>query len=160
MSDNNDEGKKKMPIGLRVAIFLMFLIAVFFLPTTIIFSVCLVPTLVAAIVDNHAQKTAWLTVGAMNVAGTVPVWVSLIESGHYSMLDPARAIPAAFQLVIQPVNIIIAYGGACIGSIIYYKVTPFIAAIVQSKNENRLRDIDKRQKALIRKWGEGVYKTN
>jgi len=39
-------------------------------------------------------------------------------------------------------------------------VTPFIAAIVQSKNERRLRDIDKRQKALIRKWGEGVYKTN
>jgi len=104
MSDNNDAGhNKKMPLSLRFAIFLIFLVAVFFLPTTIVFSVCLVPTLVAAIVDNHQQKTAWLTVGAMNVAGTIPVWVSLIDSGHYSMLDPARAIPAAFQIVIQPV---------------------------------------------------------
>ena len=161
MSDKNEEnktapGKTGMPLMVRFAIFMVFVTAVIFLPTTIIWSVCLLPTLVAAIIDNHPQKTAWLTVGAMNVAGTVPIWFSLLDSGQYSMLDAGRAIPAAFQLIAQPMTIIVAYGGAAIGSIIYYKVTPLVAAIVQNKNERRLRDIDKRQKALVKKWGEGV----
>lgn len=148
--------KRKTPFLVWFAIFMVLVTAVIFLPTTIIWSICLLPTLVAAIIDNHPQKTAWLTVGAMNVAGTVPAWFSMLESGQYSMLDAAHAIPAAFQLIAQPTTIIVSYGGAAIGWIIYYKVTPLVAAVMQSKNERRLRDIDKRQKALAKKWGEGV----
>ena len=154
--DNKAPRKAGMPLAVRFAIFMMLVTAGIFLPTTIVFGICMIPTLVAAIVDNNAQKTAWLTVGAMNVAGTVPVWFSLLDSGQYSMLDASRAIPMAFQLIAQPANIILSYGGAAIGWIIYYKVTPLVAAVVQSKNERRLRDIDKRQKALVKKWGDGV----
>lgn len=145
-----------MPFTVRFSIFMVFVTAVIFLPATIVVSICMIPTLVAAIVDNHARKTMWLTVGAMNMAGTVPVWFSLLDAGQFSMLDPWRAIPAAFQLIVQPMNIIVSYGGALIGTIIYYKITPLIAAIIQNKNERRLRDIDKRQKALVKKWGDGV----
>lgn len=157
---DEEKNKKKMPPGLRFAIFLMVLAAFFFLPTTIVFSVCMIPTLVAAIVDTYPQKTAWLTIGAPNVAGTIPVWISLLDSGKYSMVDPAHSIPNAFQLIMQPTNILIAYGAAGIGMLIYNYLTPFVAGIVQSKNERRLRDIAERQKALIRKWGDGVYKAN
>jgi hypothetical protein len=148
--------KSGTPFAVRFAVFMVFVTAVIFLPTTIVVSVCMIPTLVAAIVDNHARKTAWLTVGAMNMAGTVPVWISLMDSGQYSMLDAGRAIPAAFQLIVQPSMLLLSYGGAAVGWFIYNKVTPLVAAIVQSKNERRLRDIDKRQKALAKKWGEGV----
>lgn len=162
-----EEGKKtdekkagpenaKTSFTVRFAIFMVFVTAVVFLPTTIVVSICMIPTLVAAIIDSHARKTMWLTVGAMNMAGTVPVWFSLIDVGQFSMLDPWRAIPAAFQLIVQPINIIVSYGGALIGTIIYYRITPLIAGIVQNKNERRLRDIDKRQKALVKKWGDAV----
>lgn len=157
MSDQKEEKKAAgTPFMVRFAIFMVFVTAAIFLPTTIIWSICMLPTLVAAVIDNHPQKTAWLTVGAMNTAGTVPVWLSLLDSGQYSMLDAGRAIPATFQLIVQPMSIIVPYGGAAIGWFIYYKVTPLVAAIVQTKNERRLRDIEKRQKALVKKWGEGV----
>ena len=161
MSDKNEEnktapGKSGTLMMVRFAIFMVFVTAVIFLPTTIIWSICMLPTLVAAIIDNHPKKTAWLTVGAMNTAGTVPIWFSLLDSGQYSMLDAGHAIPAAFQLITQPMTIIVSYGGAAIGWILYYKVTPLVAAGVQIKNERRLRDIEKRQKALVKKWGEGV----
>jgi hypothetical protein len=154
--ENKASGKTKTPLTVWFAIFMVLVTAVIFLPTTIVWSICLLPTLVAAIIDNHPQKTAWLTVGAMNVAGTIPVWFQMLDAGQYSMLDAGRAIPAAFQLISQPMTVIISYGGAAIGWIIYYKVTPLVAAIVQSKNERRLRDIDKRQKTLVKKWGDGV----
>ena len=153
MSDNKEESKAgtervRTPFAVRFAIFMAFVSALVFLPTTIVFSVCMIPTLVAAVIDNHTRKTAWLTVGAMNMAGTVPVWFALLDAGH--------TIPAAFQLIVQPAMLLVSYGGAAIGWAIYYKVTPLVALVVQSKNEWRLRDIDKRQKALARKWGDGV----
>jgi len=172
MSDKKEEDKKpedkkadekkagsggaKTPFAVRFAIFMVFVSAVIFLPTTIVVCVCMIPTLVASIIDNHARKTMWLTVGAMNMAGTVPVWFSLMDAGQFSMLDPGRAIPAAFQLIVQPMNIIVSYGGAAVGWGVYNYVTPLVAAVVQSKNERRLRDIDRRQKTLIKKWGDGV----
>ena len=75
MTDKPEESEagtagEKTPFSVRFAIFMALVSALVFLPTTIIFTVCMIPTLVAAIVDNHPQKTAWLTVGAMNMAGT------------------------------------------------------------------------------------------
>jgi hypothetical protein len=153
MSENikagTEEGKpQKTPFKVRFAIFMLFVTAVVFLPSTIVFSICMIPTLVAAIVDNNYQKTAWLTVGAMNLAGTVPAWFSLWDTGH--------TIPGAFNLVMQPETLLIAYGGAFIGWVIYNNITPVVAALVLNKNERRLRAIDKRQKELVKKWGEEV----
>ncbi|MFH1158618.1 MAG: hypothetical protein V1721_07035 [Pseudomonadota bacterium] len=150
---NEGEAKKepkvpRMPFSVRFSIFMLFVAALVFLPSTIVFSICMIPALVAAIVDNHQQKTAWLTVGAMNLAGTVPVWFSLWDMGH--------TVPAAFQLISTPGTIILSYGGAVVGWIIYYNVTPFVAAIVLGKNEARYRAVERRQKELIEKWGEEV----
>ena len=156
MTDKAEEAKKnedgpekvKTPFAVRFAVFMILVTAVVFLPTTIFFSVCLIPTLVASIVDNHPRKTMWLTVGAMNMAGTVPVWFSLLDAGH--------TVSAAFQLIVQPTTLLVSYGGAFVGLCVYNYVTPLVAAAVQNKNERRLRDIDKRQKALLKKWGDGV----
>ena len=138
----------RMPFSVRFAFFMLPVAALVFLPSTIVFSVCMIPTLVAAIVDNHQQRTAWLTVGAMNLAGTVPIWFSLWDMGH--------TVSAAFQLVSTSGTIILSYGGAVVGWIIYYNVTPFVATIVLGKNEARYKTIERRQKELIKKWGEEV----
>ncbi|MCK5555367.1 MAG: hypothetical protein KAI76_03950 [Alphaproteobacteria bacterium] len=118
------------------------------MPSTILLSVCLIPTLVAFIVDNHRHKTAWLTVGAMNLAGAVPIWFSLWEMGH--------TMPVVFYLIFMPKTIFFSYGGAIIGWIIYHNMTPFVAAIILGKNEMRYSMIERRQKELIKKWGKEV----
>lgn len=140
--------KPSMPMAVRFAFFMLFVTAIMFLPTTILFFVCMIPTLVAAIVDNHARKTAWLTIGAMNGAGTLPIWINMMEEGH--------TLQAAFHQILDPSSVLVPYGGAAIGWIINSNVTPFVAMIVLKKNEKRVRDIEQRQQELIRKWGKGV----
>ncbi len=134
--------------SIKFAFFMVFVSMLVFLPTTILFVGCLVPTLVAYIVDNNSRKTAWLTVGAMNMAGIIPIWFSLLDMGH--------TISNSFDLIRTPMTIIVSYGGAALGWFIYVNVTPFVAGILRMKNESRLKQIEARQKALIKKWGEEV----
>ncbi len=143
------EGKKsKTSFSTRFAFFVVLVAAVIFRSFTLVFFVCMIPTVVAAIVDNHPRKTAWLTIGAMNMAGTVPVWCALMDRG--------QTLHAAFQLVLQPEMLLLSYGGAFVGWMIYNKITPLVAKVVQAKNERRLKDIARRQEALVKKWGEKV----
>jgi hypothetical protein len=140
--------KKKMPFSLRVLIFFLMVTAVVFIPSTIVIAVCMIPSFVAAIIDRQVPKTAWITVGALNLAGTLPAWFMLWEQGH--------RLDVAFQIITRPEVLVIAYGGAAFGWLIYNNVTPMVAGIVVSRNEKRLKDIEKRQKELARKWGEEV----
>lgn len=140
--------KKKISFSLKLAIFIMMVTGVIFLPTTIVLGVCLIPSFVAAIVDNYPQKTAGITVGMMNMAGTVPIVVKLWSIGHN--------LPVALQLVTEAETILVSYGAAAVGWGIYNYITPFVAGLVALKNERRLREIEKRQKELIRKWGDQV----
>jgi hypothetical protein len=148
--DDVEKKVKKARFARRVYIFCALVMAVAFLPSTIVLSICMIPSLVAAMVDRHAQKTAWITIGAMNFAGVVPVWVMLIQAGH--------TLDAAFQTVLRPSSLLVAYGGASIGWFIYNYITPLVAGVVVGRNERRLREIDKRQKELVRKWGAEVTK--
>jgi hypothetical protein len=141
-------GREKKPFSVRFAIFMVLVAALVFLPFTIVFLVCMIPTIVSSVIDNHRQKTAWLTVGAMNLAGTIPVLFTLAETG--------RTLGGAVQIISTPANLLMAYGGAAAGVFIYNYITPMVASVVFHKNEKRLRDIEKRQKELIKKWGEEV----
>ncbi len=143
---NAQESGKKFSV--KFAVFMVFVSMLVFLPSTVLFSVCLIPTLVSYIIDSNERKTAWLTVGAMNVAGTVPTWFNLWNIGH--------TIDNAFELIRSPMTIIVSFGGAALGWFIYVNVTPFVAGILRMKNEARLKQIDVRQQALIKKWGEEV----
>jgi len=143
-----EEQKKNKAGSVRFAVFMLFVTMFVFLPTTILFSVCLIPTMVAYIVDNSLNKTIWVTVGVMNVAGTIPAWFKLWDMGHH--------IEHAIDIILQPTTIIVSYGGAAVGWFIYINVTPFIASIIIMKNESRLKQIDKRLKELLKKWGDDV----
>lgn len=140
--------KKKLPWSLKFLIFMLLVGAVVFLPSSIIFFGCMLPTFVAAVVDNQKQKTLWVTVGAMNLAGTVPVWFKLWEHGHN--------VDNAIGLMLSPETLMVAYSMAAAGWIISYNVTPLVANVIQRRGENRLKSIEKRRKELIRKWGEDV----
>lgn len=142
------DNSRKMPLSLRFAIFVLMVTSVIFFQTTILFCGCLIPSFVAALVDSHKERTLWITVGCMNFAGTVPAWFTLWEMGH--------RISDAFFLLSQPKTLAMAYTGAAIGWVLYYNITPFVARLMVLKSEKRLKDIEKRQKDLVRKWGTEV----
>ena len=145
--DGKDE-KKKGGFTRKFLVFTLLVTAAVFLPSTIVGLVCMLPSLVAGVVDRQPQRTSWITVGVMNFAGTLPAWFMLWSQG--------QDLATAMQMITRPTVLLTAYGGAAIGLLIYNYVTPLVAGVVVSRNEKRLKDIDKRQKELIRKWGEDV----
>jgi hypothetical protein len=149
MSEKNTAiPQKKSTFSRKLSIFFLMVTAVVFIYSTVVALVCLIPSLVAAVIDRQQPRTAWITVGAMNLAGTLPALFRLWETGH--------RFGDALQIVMKPDVLMIAYGGAAGGWIIYNNITSMVAAIVLGKNEKRLKDIDKRRQDLVRKWGEKV----
>lgn len=145
--------KAKIGVGtsLKLAVFLVLVCAAIFAASTMVFFVCMLPTFVAAVIDKQPQRTLWLTVGAMNLAGTVPAWFRLWELGGN--------ITDSMTVLTNPGILMVAYAAAGMGWLIHMNITPLVAAMVVKRNEGRLRDIEKQQKELIRKWGEGIGRT-
>lgn len=136
------------PTTIRVLVIAMMAVALVFLPSTIVFSACMLPTFVAALVDRSKEKTMWITIGALNLAGTVPSWFSLWEKGN--------TLGAAIDVALLPNTFLIAYSFAALGWIIHHNVTPVVATMMLRRAEKRLIEIDKEQRELIRQWGDGV----
>lgn len=149
MADNKAQsGKKKMNLSAKFSIFTMMMAGAVFYPTTVLMVVGMLPTIVAPLIDDRPQKTAWLTVGAMNFAGILPAWFQLFERGH--------DLHNALGLVFNPGVLLLAYGGASVGWFLYHQVPKGVAGILAMRSERRLRDIEKRQRELVRKWGPEV----
>jgi hypothetical protein len=142
--------KKPLPLSVKFALFSVMVAAVVFHPTSIVFAACMLPTLVAAVVDRETEKTMWITVGAMNLAGTIPAGFALWTTGHN--------LDNVFVVLSDPVLLFIAMGGAATGWFLYQNVTPFVASAMMRRSHKRLKDIDKRQKDLVKKWGAEVGK--
>ncbi len=140
--------KRKMPMSVKLALFFLMVVAAIFHSTTVIFIACMAPTFVAAIIDREPQKTMWITVGSLNLAGTMPAWFALWTGGNN--------LDVALGILTQPMMLFMAYGGAAAGWLIYFQLTPMVAALMVRKNQKRLKEIDKRQKDLVKKWGEEV----
>lgn len=148
MAETDQQKRQKLPLSVKFALFCLALTSLLFLPSTVLVGACMIPTLVALMVDNSPQRAAWLTVGCMNFAGTIPSWFRLCETGH--------RLERAFELVLQPTTFLLAYGAAAVGWFIYLNITPFVAGIMVARGEKRLKDIEKRQKDIISKWGQDV----
>lgn len=152
-SDEKEEKKKhRLPLSVRAAIASLLVVAVVFLPSTVLIGICMIPSFVAALVDRQKQKTLWLTVGAMNMAGTLPAVMGLWEAG--------QQMDRAMDLATRPVTLVVAYGGAAIGWIIQYNVTPLVAGGLLRRSQKRLKDIEKRQMELVRRWGDDVRRVS
>lgn len=147
-ADKKNPGKKKLSFSVKFSIFTLMLAAAIFYPTTVLMAIGMLPTIVAPLMDDRPQKTAWLTVGALNFAGILPAWFQLWENGHY--------LENALMLAFQPMVLLIAYGGAAVGWVLYHQVPIGVAGILAMRSERRLKDIEKRQKELVRKWGPEV----
>ena len=135
---------------LKRQLFLMsgLLMAIVFLPTTVLLGIGMMPTIAAVFVDRSKRKTKAITVGAMNLAGSMPFVLELWTEGHN--------FDKAFSIVTDAKAIVVMYAAAAVGYLIDWAMTGIIAGFLLQRGKSRLKAIDKRQAELVDRWGEEV----
>lgn len=124
------------------------LLGMVFLPTTLLLLVAMIPTAVVLLTDRSKRKTKAITVGAMNVAGTLPFILELWAHGH--------SFEKSFGIVTDLKAMIIIYAAAAVGYLIDWAMTGIVAGILVQRGHARMKAIRKRQKALVERWGAEV----
>lgn len=140
--------KNRMSFKQRLLLSGGILSAAVFISTTILFLVGMMPTIVARIADRSYQKTRVLTIGFMNFSACFPFWFKLVQGG--------ATFDVAVEIIRDPMNISIMYGGAVIGYMIEWTLAGAVAAMMVQKGRKRLEDIKKYQQNLIDRWGPEV----
>jgi hypothetical protein len=125
----------------RLSGVMTIVMALLFMPTTILVTVGMLPTIAAALADRSRQKIKTITVGAMNMAGTTFFLLKLWGSEH----DTDTAI----ALISEPANLVIMYGAAAIGYAIDWAMSGIVSTILVQNAELRQRQITKLQEELV-----------
>lgn len=118
------------------------------LPSVLLLAAMALPTLAAAIVDRRRERYLTLTVGLLNLSGTLPALWDLWAQG--------QTYRAALAGLLDPLSWLAAYGGAGAGWLIYLVIPPFVATYYALLTQARLRQLRRRQQQLIEAWGEEV----
>lgn len=143
--------RKKKQKGLwkkQVFLIVGILSTVMFSALAVIVAVGMIPTFVAAIVDQTAGKMRTLTIGAINFAGCAPFMMEVFHKGNN--------IEIAINYIIQPRTIVVIYFAAAMGYLIDWAMTGIVSSIMVQKSKSRLGDIKKEQGALVERWGQEV----
>jgi fumarate reductase subunit D len=140
-------GKKKIGT-ITLLLFFGVAVAAFFLPTTIILTVGMLPTAVAALTARSNRGERILTVGAMNFAGCVPFLLPLWSSDHTAS--------HALRILTDLRSPIVMYCGAGIGYLIGWAMAGIVNTVMLQRVIGRLKDIKKRKAELEVRWGAEV----
>lgn len=118
------------------------------LPTCLLLLVLMLPTMVAFIVDGSRGRKFVITVGMMNLAGTVPAIVDLWGQGQ------------TFQASFDGMSNIFAWAGALtasgVGWLIFWVMPPIIANYQGIASKAQVLSLRAKQKKLIAEWGDEV----
>jgi len=122
--------------------------AVYMIATTIVFILGMIPTAVAAFTDSDKEKTAGLTVGAMNFVGVFFVLLDLWQNNN--------TVDMAMRLISIPSNWAVMFVPAIIGWGIYFYFPPFISVFLKKQMEARANVIEEKQARYVEEWGSEV----
>lgn len=115
---------------------------------TLLLCIGLLPTLVALVTDTDPRKSAFATIGFMNVAGVLPFVVELWSKG--------QTIDVAFAIIKQPTTWLVMLGSAGIGQLILYAVPTAMTLLAVGRMESRLRVLREGLEQLQIVWGPDV----
>lgn len=148
MAAKQTKQAKANTLQILVALLALVMLGIAFAGASLFLFLCLIPTYIALFIDRQTPRTLGLTVGAANLAGTVPNFLDVLKlSGNPS---------AALTLALQPSTLAMAYAGAGIGWLIHLAVTRFVALVIVSKAEARIQKLAKREQVLIERWGPEI----
>ena len=140
--------KKKKKGGGLTLILLIIPAALIVLPTTILFGIGMIPTIVAYVVDRDPDKSAPITVGGLNFCGCMPFAIELWKHQH--------TIGAAAKVFADPLAWLVMYSAAAVGWGIYYGIPPLVAGMEVTRAEKRVEVLKQKKVALVQEWGPDV----
>ncbi len=118
------------------------------LPTLSVLAIAMLPTLGAYVAERSREKHLVMTVGLMNLCGSLPAVVKLWSLGQ---------VFASIGPVIHDVYVwLIAYGAAGCGWLIYAITSPVVGAYYRVSSEARIRMLKQSQRSLVENWGREV----
>ena len=118
------------------------------LPTTLVLTVCMMPTLAAWLADRQPGRALATSVCLLNLAGSLPGVIEVWNQGH--------DVAAAQWVLSGPVTWLSAYGAAAVGWLLFLVLPPVLRAHHARSTARRIRQLQKRQEALEKDWGPEV----
>jgi hypothetical protein len=152
MASRQKNSSERIASGRNANQFVVFAIfiagMVFALPTMLVLTLGLLPTLVALVVDLNPRKYAARAVGFLNIAGSLPFLFKLWFGAH--------SLVGAMKILTDVFAWLVIYSAAAMGWLIYMGM-PQVAGFLMELNASRqIRRIDARRSALVREWGEDI----
>lgn len=134
--------------GTLLAVLLLLPVALILLPTTMVVFLAMIPTMVARIVDSAPGRHLTITVGSLNLAGSLwfvhDVWAA---GQSFAAVQPA---------LNDMLGWLSALLGAAAGWAIHWIMPAISGRIAATKSGVRLARLRKRQAELVEQWGEPV----
>ncbi len=134
----------------RLIWFILILVTMVFLsaPTVMLLFFGLLPTIVAGIIDRTEGKHATYCVFGMNFSGIFPFLTDVWFGNH--------SIDAAIDIMTNPLDLMIIYGAAGFGWMLYVAVPPVITTFLSVMAQRRVTVLRENQSKIIEEWGEAV----
>ncbi len=120
-------------------------------PTVMLLFFGLLPSIVAGIIDRSEGKYATYCVVGMNFSGIFPFLTDIWFGDH--------SIDAAVEIMTNPFDLMIIYGAAAFGWMLYMAVPPVITTFLSVMAQRRVTVLRENQSKIIEEWGEAVTTT-
>lgn len=146
-STKPEQGGKGTGKLIVTGVLLLPVIAVL-MPSCIVLAITMAPTVVAYIIDRTREKYLAVTVGLLNMCGTLPAEVELWSRG--------QTYNAAMDIVSNALFWLMAYGAAALGWVIYLMLPPILERYYGITSQAQLQSHLRKHQVLIEAWGEEV----
>jgi hypothetical protein len=134
--------------GPWLVICLVVPVALLLLPSTLVLTAAMVPTLVARIVDPAPGRQLTVTVGSLNFAGALWFMHDLWSAG--------QSFSAILPTLSDMIGWLAALVGAGMGWVLYSLMPIVSRSIATTKSDLRLSRVRKAQEDLVEQWGDPV----
>ncbi len=135
-------------MGRLPLLLIILVLAAVLMPSAILLAVLMVPSLVVYVIDRNPHRYFTVTISLPNFCGALPALMELWQRG--------QTFDGAFSAIADPWNMMIAYGAAGLGWVLYLGTPIFVSSYLNISTEGKIKSIRRYQDDLIEAWGEGV----
>ena len=108
----------------------------------------MMPTIFAWIIDKSEKKYAMFSILGMNLSGLLPYLMDIWFKDHTT--------EAAINVLSNIFDLIIIYGSAIFGWIMFISLPPVIITFLMAISDRRIALLEGNQKKLTEEWGEDI----
>ena len=123
-------------------------LAIISMPTVLLIFFGLMPSIVAMVIDRTEGRYATFCVLGMNLSGLLPFLTDVWFQVHTTDM--------AIQIMTNVFNLLIIYGSAGFGWMLYMALPPVITTFLSAMSQRRVAVLREKQAQIIEEWGESV----